>query len=195
MAKRIKWTEEMDKILRNNYVEYSNLSLATIMGFNHMSVRRRLIKLELVRKQQATVVRIKWTPEMISKLKLEFPYKFNKVLANELGMGWRTLVRKARELGVNKEEDFLDVRRKKISKMAWAALQASGNRVPPPPPNENFFRHCFKKGNISPMVTSQKVRDKTSATRLKLIADEKHRIINGEPQLTKIKLKVWAWKE
>ena len=58
------------------------------------------------------------TPSMLSKLYRDFPKKFNRELAAELGVSVRTLIRKARELGINKEPDFLDRNREVISRMA-----------------------------------------------------------------------------
>ena len=43
---------------------------------------------------------------MITRLKTEYPTQYNKELAAELGVSWRSLVRKARELGVEKRTRF-----------------------------------------------------------------------------------------
>jgi hypothetical protein len=134
--------------------------------------------------------KIQWTPEMIHRLKFEFKYAYNKTLAIELGVSWRSLVRKARELGLEKEEGFLEKRKLQIQKMARAKRGTNPTKglkgwcVP------NSEAHRFKPGNISPMVKSQAVRDKVSRSRLKTIEEERYRIREGLDQITKLKLKV-----
>ncbi len=133
--------------------------------------------------------KIEWTEEMIIALKMKFPTEYNKYLAIELGVSVRTLIRKARELKIDKEPDFLEKRRTEISKRATACR-------PPNPtkgqqgwsvPNSEATR--FKPGNISPMAVSQKVRDKVSQSRLKTIEEERYRIREGLDQVTRLKLK------
>ena len=134
--------------------------------------------------------KIQWTPEMIHRLKFEFKYAYNKSLAIELGVSWRTLVRKARELGLEKEEGFLEKRKEHIQKLAMAKRNPSpykglkGWCVP------NSEAHRFKPGNISPMSINQNVRDKVSRSRRKTIEEERYRIREGLDQITKLKLKV-----
>jgi hypothetical protein len=134
--------------------------------------------------------KINWTPEMIHRLKFEFKYAYNKTLAIDLGVSWRSLVRKARELGLEKEEGFLEKRKEQIQKMARAKRQPNPTKglkgwcVP------NSEAHRFKSGNISLMATSQKVRDKVSRSRLKTIEEERYRIREGLDQITKLKLRV-----
>jgi hypothetical protein len=70
---------------------------------------------------QKKVLSIKWTPHMLQTLRNYFSTSFNKELADELGVSLRTLIRKAREFGLQKEPGFLDKNRKLISRMAQAA--------------------------------------------------------------------------
>lgn len=134
-------------------------------------------------------IKIVWDQEMIDRLKKKFPTEYNKYLAIEIGVSIRTLIRKARELGIDKEPGFLEIRRDEISRLATAF------RSPNPTkglkgwsvPNSEASR--FKPGNISPMSTSQTVRDKVRKTRLKTIADERYRIREGLDQETRLKLK------
>lgn len=134
--------------------------------------------------------KIDWTPEMIRRLKFEFKYAYNKSLAIDLGVSCRSLIRKARELGLEKEEGFLEKRKLQIQKMARAKRGTNPTKglkgwcVP------NSESHRFKHGNISPMVASQNVRDKVSRSRLKTIEEEKYRIREGLDQITKLKLRV-----
>lgn len=64
---------------------------------------------------------IEWTPDMLRILKMKFAKTFNAELADQLRVSPRTLIRKARELQLVKEPDFLEKRRSTISKMARAA--------------------------------------------------------------------------
>jgi hypothetical protein len=134
--------------------------------------------------------KIEWTPEMIHRLKFEFKYAYNRALAIDLGVSPRSLIRKARELGLEKEEGFLEKRKEQIQKMAMAKRNPSpykgikGWCVP------NSEEHRFKPGNISPMAISKDVRDKVSRSRLKTIEEEKYRIREGLDQQTKLKLRV-----
>jgi hypothetical protein len=61
--------------------------------------------------------KIVWTEEMLSELKRRFSNEFNKDIAKSLGVGWRSLVRKARELGLQKEDNFLNTKRPEIVKL------------------------------------------------------------------------------
>lgn len=51
--------------------------------------------------------RIYWTPQMISDLKRFFPTTLNDELAEILMVSPRTLIRKARELGIEKDKKWL----------------------------------------------------------------------------------------
>lgn len=134
--------------------------------------------------------KIQWTPEMIQRLKFNFKYAYNKSLAIDLGVSLRSLIRKARELGLEKEEGFLDKRKNQIQSMARARRRANPTKgmkgwcVP------NSEAHRFKKGNVSPMAVRQDVREKVSRSRRKLIEEEKYRIREGLDQITKLKLKL-----
>ena len=134
--------------------------------------------------------KITWTPEMLTRIKFEYKYAYNKSLAKDLGVSWRTLVRKARELGLEKEEGFLEKRKTQIQKMARAKRRTNPTKglkgwcVP------NSEAHRFKPGNISPMAVNQEVRDKVRRSRLKTIEEEKYRIREGLDQITKLKLRL-----
>lgn len=134
--------------------------------------------------------KIQWSPEMIRRLKLEFKYAYNKSLAIDLGVSVRSVIRKARELGLEKEDGFLEKRKNQIQFMARQKRGTNPTKgmkgwcVP------NSEAHRFKPGNISPMVASQAVRDKVRQSRLKTIEEEKYRIREGLDQITKLKLRV-----
>lgn len=133
-------------------------------------------------------IKIQWTDEMIKRLELEFPYRFTRDLAMDLGISKRTIVRKARELGIEKEPNFLEKNRELISDMAAKAH-------PPHPhkgdkgwvvPNSKNTR--FKKGNISPMGTNPEVVKKCHKSRNETIRLEKLRLKYDLPQKTKLKI-------
>lgn len=132
--------------------------------------------------------KIIWTSYMIDRLINEFPFRFNRILATDLNVSMRSLIRKARELNINKEPNFLEKNRDKITEMAIKAH-------PPHPhigdsnwsvPNSEATR--FQKGNISPMGTSHKVVRKCHKTRNETIRMEKLRLKYGLNQKTKLKL-------
>lgn len=49
-----------------------------------------------------------WSEEAIYVFKQVFPHNWNKDLAKYFNVGWRTIVRKARELELEKAPDFRD---------------------------------------------------------------------------------------
>ncbi len=130
-----------------------------------------------------------WTPEMIRSLTELFPVTYNKVLARELGVSWRTLIRKARELGLEKEHGFLENRRTEITTMAVNAH--------PPHPHKghkgwtiaNSEDSRFKPGCISVMKTNPDVVNKVHLKRNNTIRRERIRIKYNLSRLTKLKLK------
>ena len=60
---------------------------------------------------------------MLKLLADYFPTMFNKPLARWIGVSERTLIRKARELGLNKADGFLETRRADIQELAADALR------------------------------------------------------------------------
>jgi len=125
-----------------------------------------------------------WTPEMIAILQAKFPTEFTFEIAQELGLSKRTIVRKARELGVLKIEGFLETKRAEITEMARKNLRPhphkgdSSYRIP------NGEAHRFKKGRPQPVVDYEQIHNKRNET----IRKEKQRIKYGLPQKTKLKL-------
>ncbi|MFN3405169.1 MAG: hypothetical protein ACK40G_13810 [Cytophagaceae bacterium] len=126
----------------------------------------------------------KWTPEMLEKLVKEFPDRFNKDIAKDLNIGWRTVVRKARELNLEKSPTFRDnIDFKTLGQEKRPEPWNKGMKGLKIPGSEKTW---FKKGhNLSPKIPKE-VR---SQARLKLIAKEKVRVKYGLPRLTKIRLK------
>lgn len=124
-----------------------------------------------------------WTDEMIDKIIKEFPVRFTKDIAKDLNLGYRTIIRKARELGVEKIENFKAINQSKINQLI------SENHAPNPYKGQKGFiipnskKYHFKKGE-KPNVDYSKIVDK----RNELIRKEKMRLRYGLAQKSKIKI-------
>lgn len=129
-----------------------------------------------------------WTDEMIQVLTEQFPNTYNKVIAEQLGIGWRTVIRKARELGIEKEEGFLEKNRDEIQAIAIK------NRPPNPTkgmrgwsvPNSEHTR--YKKGNVPATSYDKELVKSIHESRNNTIRREKLRLKYGMKQLTKLKI-------
>ena len=134
-------------------------------------------------------VKVIWTDDMLEALKCEFSFSFNRDLASKLEVSMRTLIRKARELGLEKEDMFLESRREQITELARKAHpgQPTKGLKGWSVPGGEMFR--FKKGHIPEMKTNPeivaKVRDKRNAT----IRLEKLRLKYGLRTKTKLNIK------
>lgn len=128
-------------------------------------------------------IKIVWTAEMEDKVRSDFPYRFNADLSKEMGISPRSLIRKARELNVEKEPGFLDKNRQEISARATAARPANptkglkGWSVP------GGEKYRFKAGERRFNNPEQSTRSRNRTIQL-----EKMRIKYGLPQKTKLKL-------
>lgn len=134
-------------------------------------------------------IKIIWSEFMLEILHSKFPTEFNRHISIALHVSVRTVIRKARELGIYKEPKFLELRKMQISAMAQAAKKPNKNKGNKGwcVPNSEGTR--FKPGNVSPMLLPE-IRNKVRKTRLNLIASEYFRAEVGLPQLTKLKLKI-----
>lgn len=65
-------------------------------------------------------LRIFWSANMIAALRRHFPTTRNEELAGMLGVSRRTVIRKARELGLEKDPDFLHSVWDENRMMAWS---------------------------------------------------------------------------
>jgi hypothetical protein len=129
---------------------------------------------------------INWTPEMILYLRNEFAHTYNKVLAKHLRIGWRSVVRKARELGLEKEIDFLQKNKAEIQSMARIAHS--------PHPHKGDKGWCVPNSEATRFYTGQKgpskeLLEKVHQKRRETIARERFRLRIGLEPLTKMKLK------
>jgi hypothetical protein len=139
---------------------------------------------ERKRKPRPTIV---WTDDMINRLKEQFPIRFNKDLAKELGVSLRSLIRKAREHGIWKEDGFLKKNKNLTQAMAVANYHSpykgmKGWCVP------NSLATRFKPGNIPPIKTDLGLIKRIQEKRNQTIKSERIRIKLGLQQKTKLKL-------
>jgi len=131
-----------------------------------------------------------WSQEDLKYLIANFPHQWNKDLAKHFGIGWRTVVRKARELKLEKAPDFRD----HIDFTSFNKGVAPPNKgkkaadYMTPVGLEKMKQNQFKRGNISKMATCNKTREKATKTRNQTIRSEKLRIKYDLPQKTKLKL-------
>jgi hypothetical protein len=129
-------------------------------------------------------IKTTWTTEMDAYLQENFPTKITKDLIPVLGVSLRTIIRRARELKIEKEKDFLEKNRIEISKRAQA------NKKPNPHKGDSSFRipggekHQFKKGQERHPVDYAKIHEKRNET----IRKDKLRLKYGLKQQTKMKL-------
>lgn len=89
--------------------------------------------------------RIYWSGDMLSLLRREFPTTINEELAGMLGVSLRTIIRKARELGLTKDPKWLaDVWNER---RFWANAVAKKKGYPGcfQPGNQIGKEHRFKK--------------------------------------------------
>ncbi len=80
--------------------------------------------------------RIYWTKQMLSDIKRMYPTTLNEELAGILGVSQRTLIRKARELGLEKNSQWLLQVWEQHRRMANLASMVKG------------YPGTFKKGNM-----------------------------------------------
>ena len=93
---------------------------------------------------------IVWTKDKLFIIRTYFPTMFNKPLAKWIGCSERTLIRKARELGLEKVENFNEVRAYDISRLLSVAVKKAyeeGRLTPPPKGVRPMPEHEFKPGH------------------------------------------------
>lgn len=116
---------EIKELLKTHSVNWVGLHYG--IDSTTMSRYAKIYKLQGVSAKE--VHTIKWTDTMLSTLQRKFPTTFNRVLADELKVSIRTMIRKARELGIQKEDGFLDKRRAVITEMARVALPRPSQQI------------------------------------------------------------------
>ena len=88
--------------------------------FYHEGMRRLVT-------QDHYATRIFWSKQMIDDLKREYSTTLNEELAGVLGVSVRTMIRKARELGLSKDKQWLNGIYKSHLHMANASSSINGN--------------------------------------------------------------------
>ncbi len=123
MKRADSWTCKQVDILQRNYKTMSVEELAKLTKRTPHAVQQKMHKLGL----KKGYAHIEWTPQMLKLLRDFFPIMFNEALAKWIGVSQRTLIRKARELGIEKQEGFLEKRRDDIVRRASEARKARGD--------------------------------------------------------------------
>lgn len=178
------WTTADDRIMRAEYPTKSTREIAKLLNRSVSSIYGRANDLGLSKEKCAN--HTDWTPELIEKLKAEFPVRMTPELVREWGISLRTIIRKARELGINKADNFHELNQTKINELISKNLPPNpykglkGLKGWTVPGGEKFQ---FKKGEL-PKIDYEKALK----TRLETIRKEKMRLKYGLKQKTKIKL-------
>lgn len=150
------WTYMEEQALREKWDNHTIAELAMLLGRTAYAVAQKAHKLGL-RKSHYGIV---WTPGQLKLLRDHFPTMFNGPLAAWIGVSVRTLIRKARELGLEKKPGFLVERKDDIQRLASEALR----RLPDNPGR-------FKKGiRHNPSGEFKPGHKESPETRVKRIA-------------------------
>lgn len=124
MRRKDEWNCLEIDLLRKNYAKMTNQEIAKLLKRSLGAVNKKAYDLRL----KKTSYGIEWTPQMLKLLHDFFPIMFNEPLAKWIGVSQRTLIRKARELGIEKEPGFLEKRKADIQRKAGEALRRRGDR-------------------------------------------------------------------
>ena len=101
-------------------------------------------------------VRIHWSKDMLDYLKQHYATTLNEELAGCLGVSRRTMIRKARELGLQKDKAWLASVWEKRRKMATVESKRKGFPSGFKKGVRNFPDGEFKKGHIESEETKRK---------------------------------------
>lgn len=128
-------------------------------------------------------VSLYWNPTMIKTLDQKFSDTENKELAIELGVSPRTLVRKARERGLEKDPVWLAAKWEENRKLAHFA-----NRIKPNAGQMNLVEagkpYRFQKGHPK-LELSKEVRERASRRRVLIMKENRRRKMKGLAPMTK----------
>jgi hypothetical protein len=121
--KKNQWSTETLEKFKNEFPNRYNKELANELGIGLRTVTLKARQLNIEKDTDFLIVKkkIEWTTEMLDKFKREFPHKFNRELAQEFGVSYRTVVKKARQLKLEKQTNFLQLNKPIIQKMARVA--------------------------------------------------------------------------
>ena len=120
-----KWTHMEEQILRNEWNRHTIEEVAAMLRRSYQATAVKASKMGLKKDHYGIV----WTDEQLKLLRTYFPTMFNRPLAKWIGVSLRTMIRKARELGLEKKPGFLDDRRKDIQTLAKDGMKRSNKIV------------------------------------------------------------------
>lgn len=126
-----------------------------------------------------------WSEQELASLTTKFPFICNKCLAKEFNCGWRTIIRKARELNLQKSESFrdsIDFSSFGKGNEPWNKGLKGLQMVP------KCVEKQFKKGHVPATKNNPELIKKLQTKRNETIKKEKLRIKYTLPQKTKLKL-------
>lgn len=112
-----------EQILRNEWSRHTIDEVAKMVGRTYQATAVKASKMGLKKEHYGIV----WTPQQLKLLRDFFPTMFNKPLAKWIGVSMRTMIRKARELGLEKKSGFLNERRNDIQALAAEGLRNAKN--------------------------------------------------------------------
>lgn len=144
-------------------------------GVRYHAAFRRLME------HQGYVTRIHWSTQMIDYLRRHFQNSLNEELAGCLGVSQRTMLRKARELGLKKDPEWLSKIWNERRMMAHAASKRKG--IP----------GRFKKGEHRNPAGEFKPGNRLSAEALSKISEKMKRWYCQHPSEARAKA-MKAWK-
>ena len=150
------WTALEISILEQMFPTEDLSVISKRLNRSEQAILVKAYKLGLKRdKSTHTII---WTPNMIKLLTDFFPIMFNKPLAKWIGVSQRTMLRKARELGLEKQEGFLEKRRKDIQQLASEALKKVECETRFKKGERFYPEGEFKKGHQESPETKEKRR-------------------------------------
>lgn len=132
-------------------------------------------------RQEGRGRRIEWTGRMLSDLRRLFARTKNEELAGILGVGVRTMVRKARELGLEKDGEWLSGMWRDHVRMAHMMSRALGYPGRIMPGEHRNPDGEFKKGCAQP-----------EAVRVKSLESRKRYAMSHKSEYRRRGLKAWA---
>lgn len=123
---------------------------------------------------------------MLRILRDRFPYEFTRDILPALGVSMRSAIRKARDLGLNKEPGFLDKKRSEINHRAALSLPPNPNkgRKGWSVPNSEYSR--FAKGHIPRMASDPELVARVHKSRNESIRRDRLRIRLGLEPIMKL---------
>ena len=163
----VPWTyKELEK-LRREYPVRKAEDIAADLGRDIRAVYVKAARLGLKKASYGLV----WTPQMLTMLKALFAITFDDSLARCLGVSKRSLIRKARELGLEKEPGFIEKRQNEINRRISESAKRSTKT-----------RTRFKKGHQNQATQFKPGHVETPEMKAKRIASYKATVSRKKQQ-------------